>query len=199
MPRIAREDQMTIRYRIEVDKQKVAEVAAAYGCTPANIYAILAKLRRQEAPKAGQAVAASVAEVEAMDAASADLLSGLAATPPQLATPAMAPAAEPEQPAMATASPSVSPVTASAPSPAQAGRTVTAPRPPKPAPTPRAGKPGYGLLMRASDGEEAIHPFRSLDELLAAAKPILRAAARSPEPIWFSIQQVDIEALEDSI
>jgi hypothetical protein len=200
MPRIAREEQMTIRHRIEVDKQKVAEVAAAYGCTPANIYAILARLRRQEAPKAGQAVAAaSVAEAEATDAASADLLSGLAATPPQPATPVVPPAAEPEQPAMATAGPSVSPVTASAPSPAQAGRTVTAPRPPKPAPTPRAGKPGYGLLMRASDGEEAIHPFRSLDELLSAAKPILRAAARSPEPIWFSIQQVDIEALEDSI
>jgi len=52
--------------------------------------------------------------------------------------------------------------------------------------------------MRTSDGEEAVHPFRSLDELLSAAKPILRTAARSPEPIWFSIQPVDLEALEDS-
>jgi hypothetical protein len=198
MPRITREEQMTIRHRIEVDKQKVAEVAAAYGCTPANIYAILAKLRRQEAPNAGQAVAAA-SVAEATDAASGDLLSGLAATAPQPATPAMAPAAEPEQPAMATAGPSAPPVTAPAPSPVQAGRTVAAPRPPKPAPTPRAANPGYGLLMRTSDGEEAIHPFRSLDELLSAAKPILRAAARSPEPIWFSIQQIDIEALEDSL
>jgi hypothetical protein len=51
--------------------------------------------------------------------------------------------------------------------------------------------------MRTSDGEEAVNPFRSLDELLSAAKPILRTAARSPEPIWFSIQQVDLNALED--
>ena len=35
------------------------------------------------------------------------------------------------------------------------------------------------LLMRTSDGEEAVNPFRSLDELLTAAKPILRTAARS--------------------
>ena len=51
--------------------------------------------------------------------------------------------------------------------------------------------------MRASDGEEAAHPFRSLEELLSAAKPLLRTAARSLEPIWFSIQQVDLDALGD--
>ena len=68
-----------------------------------------------------------------------------------------------------------------------------------PAPPPRPSKAGYALLMRTSDGEEAVNPFRSLDELLAAAKPILRTAARSPEPIWFSIQQVDLDALEDSL
>ncbi|MFT8247129.1 hypothetical protein [Roseomonas sp. BN140053] len=56
---------------------------------------------------------------------------------------------------------------------------------------------GYALLMRTSDGEEAVNPFRSLEDLLAAAKPILRTAARSPEPIWFSIQQVDLNALDE--
>jgi hypothetical protein len=66
-----------------------------------------------------------------------------------------------------------------------------------PTPPPRPNKAGYALLMRTSDGEEAVNPFRSLDELLAATKPILRTAARSPEPIWFSIQQVDLDALED--
>jgi hypothetical protein len=50
--------------------------------------------------------------------------------------------------------------------------------------------------MRTSDGDEAVHPFRSLDELLSAAKPILRTAARSPEPIWFSIQPVDLDTLK---
>ncbi|MBB5696434.1 hypothetical protein [Muricoccus pecuniae] len=52
--------------------------------------------------------------------------------------------------------------------------------------------------MRAGDGEEAVSPFRSLDGLLAAAKPILRNAARSPEHVWFSIQSVDLDALEDA-
>ena len=35
------------------------------------------------------------------------------------------------------------------------------------------------------------------EELLSAAKPILRTAARSAEPIWFSIQQVDLDALQE--
>ena len=96
MPRIAREDYATIRHRIDVEGHKVAEVAAAYGCTPANIYAILAKLRRQEAPGAGQTVAVvSIAKAQAIDTASADLLSGLTAAVPVPATPA----AKPEQPA----------------------------------------------------------------------------------------------------
>jgi hypothetical protein len=48
MPRIPREEHAAIRHRVDVAGQKVAEVAAAYGCTPANIYAILARLRRQD-------------------------------------------------------------------------------------------------------------------------------------------------------
>jgi hypothetical protein len=53
--------------------------------------------------------------------------------------------------------------------------------------------------MRTSDGEEAVNPFRSLDELLSAAKSILRTAARSPEPIWFPIQQVDLDMLSEDV
>ena len=52
--------------------------------------------------------------------------------------------------------------------------------------------------MRSSEGEDAVTPFRSLEELLSAAKPILRTAARSPEPVWFSIQQIDLDTLEDA-
>ena len=43
MPRIPREEQATIRHRVDVEGQKVADVAAAYGCTPANIYAGVSK------------------------------------------------------------------------------------------------------------------------------------------------------------
>ena len=102
-------------------------------------------------------------------------------TPPPVTAPALPPA-QPELPA-----------------PIRSGRAEAAPRSSLSSPTPRAGKAGYALLMRTRDGEEAVHPFRSLDELLSAAKPILRTAARSPEPIWFSIQQVDLEALEDDV
>src|SRR6478752_5972001 len=63
MPRIPREAHATIRHRVDVEGQKVAEVAAAYGCTPANIYAILARLRRQGAQDTAELVPSpSVAE-----------------------------------------------------------------------------------------------------------------------------------------
>lgn len=195
MPRIAREDHAKIRQRVDVEGHKVAEVAAAYGCTPANIYAILAKLRRQEAPGAGPPVAAaSVSEAGATDAASADLLSGLTSGAPEPSPFAILP----EQPSRVVASPAVPPAREPTPQP-RSGRQEAPARPSKPVPIPRAAKAGYGLLMRASDGEEAVHPFRSLEELLSAAKPILRMAARSPEPVWFSIQPIDLEMLEDSL
>ncbi len=57
-------------------------------------------------------------------------------------------------------------------------------------------KPGMALVMRTADGEENLSPFRSLDDLLSAVKPILRAAARSPDAVWFSIQLVDLASLD---
>ena len=57
-------------------------------------------------------------------------------------------------------------------------------------------KAGVGLAMRTADGDETITPFRSLDDLLSAIKPILRSAARSPDAVWFSIQPVDLATLE---
>ncbi len=50
-------------------------------------------------------------------------------------------------------------------------------------------KPGMALMMRTADGEESLTPFRSLDDLLSAAKPILRAAASSPDAVWFSYKR----------
>lgn len=64
-------------------------------------------------------------------------------------------------------------------------------------PAARGLKSGYALTMRTSDVEEAVNPLRSLEDLLSAAKPFLRNAARSPEPVWFSIQPVDLATLED--
>ena len=210
MPRIPREEQATIRHRVDVEGQKVADVAAAYRCTPANIYAILAKLRRQNvqntaevvsSPSVAAAAPTPVPAVAAVD----DLFGALAEADPAPAAPAvMVPIApEPPAPVNDKASPSAAaasdlpPARLPSPTPTRSGRVGAASRPSVPAPPPRPNKACYALLMRTSDGEEAVNPFRSLDELLAATKLILRTAARSPEPIWFSIQQVDLDALEE--
>ena len=50
-------------------------------------------------------------------------------------------------------------------------------------------KPGTALVMRTAEGEENMTPFRSLDDLLSAVKPILRAVACSPDAVWFSIHR----------
>lgn len=210
MPKIPREEQATIRHRVDVEGRKVADVAAAYGCTPANIYAILAKLRRQGAQDAAEIVsspsvaAAAPTPVPAV-AAVDDLFGALAEADPAPAAPAvMVPVApEPPAPVNDKASPSAAaasdlpPARVPSPTSTRTGRVGAASKSSVPAPAPRPSKAGYALLMRTSDGEEAVNPFRSLDELLAATKPILRTAARSPEPIWFSIQQVDLDALEE--
>jgi len=46
MARIDKAEHAKILQAVEVERRKVAEVAAEYGCTPANIYALLGKLRR---------------------------------------------------------------------------------------------------------------------------------------------------------
>jgi hypothetical protein len=58
-----------------------------------------------------------------------------------------------------------------------------------------ARKRGIGLILRTSNGDEAVHPFRSIEDLLSAVKPLLRSASKSPEPIWFSIQDLDLSEL----
>jgi hypothetical protein len=60
----------------------------------------------------------------------------------------------------------------------------------------RLAKPGFGLMMRTADGEENLIPFRSLDDLLSAIKPILRASAGNPDPVWFSLQPVDLATID---
>ena len=60
----------------------------------------------------------------------------------------------------------------------------------------KLSKPGYGLTMRTAEGEESLAPFRSLDDLLTAIKPILRGAARSPDPVWFSIGPIDLATID---
>jgi len=62
----------------------------------------------------------------------------------------------------------------------------------------RLAKSGFGLLMRTADGDETMAPFRSLEDLLSAIKPILRASANSSDPVWFSLQPVDLATIEDS-
>ena len=214
MPRIPREEHATIVRRVDFEGQKVAEVAAAYGCTPANIYAILTKARRQAAGETSVAAPPqdhAKVEVEAdppppaAPTAPADLFDAVPPTPIDPVTPpppastalALPPAEPSKSPPAAPRVPDPQGARPRPPAPARTGRGGAAAKPAAPASPPRLGKTGYALLMRSSDGEEAVHPFRSLDELLSAARPILRTAARNPEPVWFSIQQIDLDALGD--
>jgi hypothetical protein len=230
MARIPRDEYPKIQRLVDVEGKKVAEVAVSYGCTPANIYAILNKARRAasegavgtvpEKPSAPAPSDADMSDTEGLlelpvaasgssGAACLDLFgaatepgrsqvvveeandtaaSNAAATSVELPV-AKAPASD--------ANVQISLGPAGAPASATSSRTSKDATPVPGTSPEKAGRGkgiGIALLMRASDGEEAAHPFRSLEELLSAAKPILRSAARSPEPIWFSIQQVDLDA-----
>ncbi len=174
MARIRKEDHATILMRVDVEQRAVREIAAEYGCTPAAIYALLKKLRAASSP------ATEPAEIQAP----------LALDP--------APRSEPllqDEPKVVTLEPA-----------------TRAPAPPAVRLPPRLelavrsessaklgaklAKPGIGLAMRTADGEETMTPFRSVDDLLSAIKPILRASARGPEPVWFSLQPIDLSAID---
>jgi transposase-like protein len=239
MARISKAEYARIVRLVDVDGRKVAEVAAEYSCTTANIYALLGKLRRNgaEAGKTGalaisRAGQAEVAAGSADPAANStlmtmllpvvDLLSAVAAGSKVAASPAAEPMRSRSKPQVSTARPPETrarlhvatssaanplpePIMASAPAPAD----VISKQPTVPVPElPRKGaiknngvggalaKPGFGLMMRTEDGDENLTPFRSLDDLLSAVKPILRSAARSVDPVWFSIQAVDLSTLD---
>ncbi|MEJ1974868.1 MAG: hypothetical protein WDN49_01275, partial [Acetobacteraceae bacterium] len=214
MARISKEDHSTILRMVTVEQRKVAEVAAEYGCTTANIYALVGKLRRRSTE--GQAESANIQPPLALDLqappnaemAARSSPEGTAEPPalapeissdrlPEVAAASLAPddanvlafarAAAPEEDAVTAASSAPnSQACRVVPPGAGGGGTVGA----------KLAKPGFGLVMRTEDGEESLTPFRSLDDLLSAIKPILRASARSPEPVWFSLQPVDLATID---
>ncbi len=233
MARISKAEHPRILQMVDGENRKVAEVAAEYGCTPANIYALLSKLRRDARPNS---------EVEAPDASSLDKPGPPAAespVPSVVSTAAVTPALpdlfapdfqthEPAAPAPATGKrrgrgagkadrADAASAAADRPTPQVAAVPQRDPEPVAATPAhaanvtdlPRQGsakkaggmgaalaKPGMALMMRTAEGDENLTPFRSLDDLLSAIKPILRAAARSPDAVWFSIQPVDLASLD---
>ncbi len=171
MARISKADHPAILHMVDSEGRTMASVATEYGCTPANISALVRKLRREaaEAPPAAQTQPAL-----ALDATSAEPpLADIAPDTNVLAFDRTSAPPEPPEPPVRTPR-------AAAPAPLGA----------------RLAKPGFGLVMRSEDGDESMTPFRSLDDLLSAIKPILRASARSPEPVWFSLQPVDLATID---
>jgi hypothetical protein len=233
MARISKADQARILHLVDVEHRKVTEVAAEYGCTPANIYTLLGKLRRansavatpnEDSPDAsGVMTEGSEPPVSDRSAPSGDDKPGLDLfLVPELLPPQPAPsaaevaelpheAADHDQEAPDTgrlpeaSRPQEVPPPASTPAEPQQPETVAnfvgfARREAAPK---RAGgvgarlaKPGFCLAMRTVEGDEDLTPFGSLEDLLSAIKPILRSAARSPDPIWFSIQPIDLSTLD---
>lgn len=171
MAQVAKSEHAKIRQLVEREGRKVPEVATLYGCTPATVYAIISKLRRKDPQPALMPDPPPAARRPV------DLFQ-----PPAAASPAPQPAtiavlAEAAEPAAPT---NVTPIAR------QAAKGVGG----------KLAKPGFGLTMRTSDGEEQVSPFRSLEDLLSAIKPILRAAARNPEPAWFSVAPIDLALID---
>ncbi len=231
MARIAKSEYPKIQQMASVEGRKVPEIADLYGCTPANIYAILSKLRRQGEVVSSPPLTASdqpseqeqgselpVPSQGISDPAIEGEMAGdlLAALEQEAARPAQPPAGD--APAKERDAPELAGRTAGAPpalvqvqpeagipkarpaqelpvAPVSVGKSRT-PLSLAAAKATTASKPGFALCMRTSDGDESSTPFRSLDDLLSAVKPILRSAARSSDPIWFCIQPMDLADID---
>ncbi len=235
MARISKAEHARILRAVDVEHRKVADVAAEHGCTPANIHALLGKLRRAGGEAGIVAAAADTAATISSSSAdrtevttpglgeasiAADLFAAAAVEAPASAGSADPATGQPGQVAAGVdresnvAATVVTPAW-TAPDVVRSGQGQPAVSSPRGGPTtvmdlPRQAssvtshrrmdsklaKPGFGLVMRAPEGDESLTPFRSLDDLLSAVKPILRAAARSPDAVWFSIQPIDLAALD---
>jgi hypothetical protein len=184
MARILKQDHAKILHLADVEKRKVADIAADYGCKPANIHALLGKLRRtaqeQEKVSAGPEPAPEAPPVAAIAEAApaADLF-------------AAAEGAQSKHPMPPTIG--AQPATQDR---AEEATVTVLPRGKRAGIGAALAKPGFGLTMRTAEGDESLTPFRSLEDLLSAVKPILRACAKNPEAVWFSIKPVDLSALE---
>ena len=191
MPRISRDEHAKIYERVEVNGEKVAAVAASYRCTSANIYTIIAKHRRSPAlaPQSDEQERSRESVVPPLQLPlDVEGSTGSAGADVPISVSAVVPEPKLDLPASLSqaAAPAKTTIASSRAQPSVSGPFVVG-----------RNKGGFALMMRGSEGEEIANPFRSLEDLLAAAKPILRTAARSPEPIWFSIRPVDLEALQD--
>jgi transposase-like protein len=190
MARIKKEDHARILHLVDVERRAVREIAAEFGCTPATIYSLLTKLRRGAAgaPQEESETQPPLALEDGVlpDAAAPVVAAAMAAAPQPEADPAPVAVAAPktERKVVAFERAASAPVREETARPA--ATTVGA----------KLAKPGMGLMMRTADGEETMTPFRSLDDLLSAIKPMLRASARSPEPVWFSLQPVDLATID---
>jgi hypothetical protein len=221
MARIAKSEHATIQRLVEVERKKVPEIAADYGCTPANIYAILTRLRRPSPDAANEPVAIEL-EASAAETDEAPVPTPHPAPTEQAPLDLFVPATSgrkgravrdgqkrrptPDQATAPEAAPLLD-VAEAAPTPIPALPAPVAITPPAESPTPQTAsrnasapkarlKSGYGLCTRSPEGDDSIMPFRSLEDLLSAVKPILRASANAPEPVWFSIQPMDLAEID---
>jgi hypothetical protein len=225
MARIKQADHPTILRMVDAERRKVSDVAAEYGCTPAALYALLGKLRRRsgEGPQHSGTAQPPLAldPVEPLDVAGwpvSDWKDAAKAGAPNLAAgtaPAAGASDEPDSTASLPTAADVN-ILAFEPSEPPEGAGVPEGRQTSGTSKPQAGaeslrqrsgrgpgalgaklaKPGCGLVMRTADGEESMTPFRSVEDLLSAIKPILRASAASSDPVWFSLQPVDLATID---
>lgn len=203
MARIKKEDQIRILASVNEERRPVRAVAAEFGYTPAAIYALLARSRRdlEAAAQAAEQPPLALIPETAAEAMPTALLPEAIQEPAAESMPMPMVAAPEEARVLPFAAAAQAPSPAAAPASAPArmeGRAADdgGARGGRKGLGARLAKPGMGLITRSADGDESMMPFRSLDDLLSAIKPILREGARSADPVWFSIQSIDLAAID---
>jgi hypothetical protein len=189
--------------RIDVLGEKVSDIAVVFGCTPATIYNVLAKIRKsmtEEAVKVSPIVEVSMSRPPVVEV-EASPTSEPAVT--VMETPNVIVANETSESAPDEKSVATSEVVPESPVMSVKSKPVEAPEPErvtrnlaKGSITKSTAKPGMGLFIRGSDGEDNIIPFRNLEDALMSVKQILRTAVREPETVWFSLQEIDLTMME---
>jgi hypothetical protein len=221
MARIRKQDHARILHMVEVEYRKPSDVATELGCSTAAVLALVIRSRREaEREREAEADAQPPLALDAVPPPGPQEEKAPIVSPgvPALEADASADVPVTDTPEVADTSDQGRNVVAFEPVPSVPKDEADNHRSLVPSRTPpmqrsgssqrrgssggqvavgaRLAKPGYGLMMRTADGEENLTPFRSMDDLLSAIKPILRASANSPEPVWFSLQPVDLTTID---
>jgi hypothetical protein len=217
---IPKADYATILREVDADKIPIPAIANRYGVVARTIYIVLGKARAAAAAEGIPSLAADAASLPAAVMETGQEATVLVEAVPDLLRQAVLEALADEETATASAClprTEGEPAAAAAPTGVQDHpapvRMATAEsrrredvvqplakqvRPATGAVVPRL-KSAYGLVVRSEESEETVVPYRSLDELLASIRPVLRETARQGGETWCAIREIDPATLNEML